>query len=154
MKNFSMCIKPSLRNSLLLFCPLFFVLTLTSCTNNIKNRDLNDRVLACSASLDKEYALGLGSHFDENFADGKLSPNFYSGTRNIFDSLTQFPESDRIKLYELYIKCIEGSLQNTKKSMGPLGKWVEQVRKDKGKKKLRRCIDALVKKSSLAEAKK
>lgn len=97
-----------MKNNFLLSSYLSLALLLTSCSNAIPedNKILKDKMVACSASLGTKASISLRENIEKNFSDGKISSNFNDGAYNIFNSLEEFPASDRIKLYQDYIRCI------------------------------------------------
>ena len=85
----------------------FLLLNACAFNEEIYNKKLHDKVLACAAGFSDDIQADLEAAYHKTNPDGGITTDFKENSQAvIFSSL---PPIDRLKAYKDYIQCIESN---------------------------------------------
>lgn len=101
--------KKSFLNAVITYCSYFFIilLLLSGCAfkQGISDKELRDKVMACASGFSDETQAGLHAGYVATTISGEVTGHYAVISKALIFS--ELPESDRLKGYEDYIKCLQ-----------------------------------------------
>lgn len=91
---------------MLLASPVLISLLLLGCHSpEVSDAKINDRVKACSAGFSEGLQASLHASANKAALSGEFGGEFHEETKSLI--ISELPESDKLKGYEDYIKCVQ-----------------------------------------------
>lgn len=92
--------------AIILGFPTVFSILLFGCASpDVSDVKINDRVKACSGGFSEGIQSSLNASLNKNALEGGVHADFKQEARSLIFS--ELPESDRLRGYEDYLKCVE-----------------------------------------------
>lgn len=91
--------------SILALPPILSILLIACNSPDVSDVKINDRVKACSGGFSEGVQSSLHASLNKSVLEGGLDGGFKQEARSLIFS--ELPESDRLKGYEDYLKCVE-----------------------------------------------